>query len=82
MIFKFCNFSYTQTELFLQTDITGTCETRYDVILEEDELNRPVLLIGKIKNLLACSHRMDHFLSLQSTPYMSPSAAQSVPLIK
>lgn len=63
-----------------ETDVTGTCETNYDVILEEDEFNNPLLRVGKMKNLLACSHRMDHFLSLQSTPYMS--SAQSLPLIK
>jgi hypothetical protein len=67
----------------MQTDVAGMCETRYDVILEEDELNKPRLVVGKMKNLLACSNRMDHFLSVQSTPYMSSSSsAQSLPLIK
>jgi hypothetical protein len=38
--------------------------------------------MSKTKNLLACSHRMDHYLSVQSSPYSSPSPAHALPLLK
>ncbi|PSN46112.1 hypothetical protein C0J52_17248 [Blattella germanica] len=71
---------YSAREKRHETDVSGTCETKYDVALEEDkDPNKPTLVIGKMKNLLACSNRKEHYLSLQSSPYMS---SQSLPLIK
>ncbi|KAJ9583536.1 hypothetical protein L9F63_022121, partial [Diploptera punctata] len=72
---------YSAKEKHRETDVTGTCETTYEVVLDEDSEKNPVLNIGKMKNLLACSNRREHFLSLQSSPYMS-STTQSLPLIK
>lgn len=69
-----------ETQLFLpsQTDVTGTCETHYAHagVLEDN------LLMTKTKNLLACSHRMEHHLSVQSTQYASPNPAHALPLLR
>lgn len=58
--------------------MTGTCETHYAHAGVQDDN----LLMTKSKNLLACSHRMDHYLSVQSTHYASAVPTNALPLLK
>ncbi|KAK3927268.1 Apolipophorin, partial [Frankliniella fusca] len=59
-----------------ETDVTGTCETHY----AHDGVRDDNLLMIKTKNLAACAHRMDHYLSVQSTHYTS--AGSALPLLR
>ncbi|XP_052130120.1 apolipophorins-like, partial [Frankliniella occidentalis] len=61
-----------------ETDVTGTCETHYAHAGVRDDN----LLMTKTKNLAACSHRMDHYLSVQSTHYASAATASALPLLR
>ncbi|KAJ1524178.1 hypothetical protein ONE63_010704 [Megalurothrips usitatus] len=61
-----------------ETDVTGTCETHY----AHGGVRDDSLLLIKTKDLLACSHRMDHYLSVQSIHYASAPAANALPLLR
>nr|CAD7460028.1 unnamed protein product [Timema tahoe] len=60
-----------------ETDVAGTCETSYYHVPTEGSSS---VTVRKSKNLKACSHRTDRFISLPSTSYSAP--VRSLPLIK
>ncbi|XP_067004188.2 uncharacterized protein [Anabrus simplex] len=60
-----------------EKDVTGFCETKYTTTSTTIPM-----VVTKSKDLLTCTHRLDHYLSLQSTPYSSPVNIHSLPLVK
>lgn len=65
-----------EDSLIYETDINGNCETHYKV------LERNPLTVEKEKNLEACSHRTNQYLSWNSVPYNGKSKKKSPPLLK
>lgn len=65
-----------EDSLIYETDISGNCETHYRV------LERNPLIVQKEKNLEACSHRTNQYLSWNSVPYNGKSKRKSPRLLR
>lgn len=65
-----------ENSLIYETDISGNCETHYKI------LGRNPLTVEKEKNLEACAHRTNQYLSWNSVPYNGKTKKKSPPLLR